>query len=319
MDISIEVMEKTLSTCYYGKNMKPSPGKSPEPFLHYLPYSKEDEKLGMVCTTAGSVEVGPCSAYPPFKNQHPAIFRSVVEGRALPEFHIIYITKGEGTYETEGRIYQVKPGSAIMLFPMMKHRYQPLFETGWHEFWVGFKGAYFDRLLEENILPRNRVFYEPGLHEQLISAFGGILEEVKAQKPLYQFRACSLIVSLLAEILARERRKEQPAPYQQIVEEAKSLMEIGISGGLNMTHISEQLGTSTSRLNEIFKTYTGMTPYQYFIHIKIRKAQELLEQKDLSIKEVAYRMGFEDQYHFSRLFKKKTGTSPLGWKKALGF
>jgi AraC-like DNA-binding protein len=58
-----------------------------------------------------------------------------------------------------------------------------------------------------------------------------------------------------------------------------------------------------------------MTPYQYYIHIKIHKAEELLQLEDISIKETAYRMGFDDQYHFSRLFKLKTGLTPSQWKK----
>jgi AraC-like DNA-binding protein len=39
-----------------------------------------------------------------------------------------------------------------------------------------------------------------------------------------------------------------------------------------------------------------------------------LEQQDISVKAAAYKMGFEDQYYFSRLFKNKTGVSPSEWK-----
>jgi AraC-like DNA-binding protein len=61
-----------------------------------------------------------------------------------------------------------------------------------------------------------------------------------------------------------------------------------------------------------------MTPYQYYIHIKIHKAEGIMEQEDIPVKEVAYKMGFEDQYYFSRLFKNKTGLSPSAWKKFIG-
>lgn len=61
-------------------------------FLHYLPYSEEDEKLGMVCTTAGDIDA------PPNKNAHPVIFREVAEGRTLPEFQLVYISSGEGIF-----------------------------------------------------------------------------------------------------------------------------------------------------------------------------------------------------------------------------
>jgi len=92
-------------------------------------------------------------------------------------------------------------------------------------------------------------------------------------------------------------------------------MESNIFSAINLSAISDKLGISTSRLNEIFKTYTSMTPYQYYIHIKIHRAESFLEQEELSVKEVAYKMGFDDQYYFSRLFKNKTGISPSDWKK----
>ncbi len=74
-----------------------------------------------------------------------------------------------------------------------------------------------------------------------------------------------------------------------------------------------RLGVSPSHLNAVFKSYTAMTPYQYFISIKIRKAKELLESGALPIKEVAFRLGFDDPYYFSRLFRKKTGVAPSRW------
>ena len=70
---------------------------------------------------------------------------------------------------------------------------------------------------------------------------------------------------------------------------------------------------NAAMLNEVFKAYTAMTPYQYFIGIKIHKAKELLERGGSAIKEVAYRLGFKDEYYFSRLFKSKAGVSPSRW------
>ncbi|MDR2630868.1 MAG: AraC family transcriptional regulator [Spirochaetaceae bacterium] len=288
-----------------------------EAILHYLPFSEEDEKLGMVCTTVGNVEVPPGVEYPPHKNEHPAIFRNVSEGRTLPNFHIIYITNGKGIFETEGKSYTVSPGSVFFLLPGIKHRYKPVLEIGWHEYWVGFQGKNFSKLLEEGLLSREHVFSEPGLHDSIIAIFNMIIDEVNLQAPLFQLKVCAGILSLIAEILTRSRRKDQINNYQMIVEKAKSLMEENVSKAINLPDISEQIGLSTSRFNEIFKTYTSMTPYQYYMQLKIKKAADLLEQKNTSIKEVAYRLGFEDQYYFSRFFKKKTGATPSAWRKLI--
>jgi AraC-like DNA-binding protein len=260
-------------------------------------------------------DVAPNTVYPPKKNDHPVLFRSVAEGRTLQDFQIVYITKGQGTFNAEGNTYTVKPGSMLLIMPGMRHSYKPVFETGWQEYWVGFNGSFFTKLVREGILSKEHLFFDVGLHEQYLNIFDQIFEEVRAQRPLYQFKAGIGVMMLLGEILTHERRKEQPNYYQKIVEKAKYLMEFNVYGVINLPSIAEQIGISPSRLNEIFKTYTAMTPYQYYIHIKILKAERLLEQPDVSVKEVAFRLGFDDQYYFSRLFKNKTGVTPSRWKQ----
>jgi AraC-like DNA-binding protein len=291
--------------------------KNREFFMRYITYSREDEKLGMICTNAGFTRVKPYAVYPPNINAHPAAFRKIAEGRILPEFQIAYIAGGEGIFEAEGLSYRVVPGSVLIMFPGRRHRAKPIFEIGWDEYWVSFNGPFFTRMIEEGILSRDRVFFEMGLNNRILAIYDDIYEEVTAQRPLYQLKACSSILSLIAEILSRTRRMVQPEYYEVIVEKAKCLMELNIYGAINMSRISEQIGISASKLNSIFKTCTSMTPYQYYINIKIHKARSLLEE-NLSVKETAWRMGFDDQYHFSRLFKNKTGVSPSFWKKYTG-
>jgi AraC-like DNA-binding protein len=293
--------------------MKLQTGENSESFMRYITYSREDQKMGMMCTNAGFTKVKPYTVYPPNIDAHPVAFRKIAEGRILPEFQIAYIADGEGTFEAEGITYKVVPGSVLIMLPGRRHRAKPILEVGWDEYWVGFQGPFFTKMIEEGILGGD-VFFEMGLHNHLLSIYDNIYEEVVTQRPLYQLKACSAILSLTAEILGRNRCVVQHGYYEAIVEKAKCLMEMNIYGVINMSYIAEQIGISSSKLNDIFKIYTSMTPYQYYINIKIHKAQSLLEE-NISVKETAYRMGFDDQYHFSRLFKSKTGISPSKWRK----
>ena len=294
-------------------NNRSNPG---DYFFHYIPYSEEDEKLGMVCNAAGAMEVPPYTVYPPNENAHPVVFRDVAEGRTLREFQFVYISDGAGVFYAEGNTYRVQAGSMLVLLPGMKHAYQPLHETGWHEYWVGFTGSFFTGLVKEGILSKERIFFEIGLRDYVLSIFTHIFDEVRSQHPRYQVKACSQVFLLLAELLTCERKKEPTnySQYQQIVERVKCLMEANIcKKSIDIPSIAQTIGISPSRLNEIFKLYTAMTPYQYYIQIKINKACRLLEQTDLSIKEAAFTLGFDDQFYFSRLFKQKTGIPPSGW------
>lgn len=282
-------------------------------FFRYLTYSREDAKWLLVCTDAGRNEIGPFTAYPPHKSGHPGPFKTVAVGRTLNEYQIVYITKGKGSFATEGREYLIGPGSVLFLFPGIGHVYKPDFEIGWTEYWVGFRGPYADHLLKEGFLSTERPFYEIGLQNAILSTFSGIFDLVRDQEPLYQIRASSLALCLVAEILARERKAGQFSHSERLVQMAKFQMEENIYGEIDLRGICEELGVSPSHLNEVFKAYTSMTPYQYYISIKIHKAKELLERGDSPIKEVAFRLGFKDEYYFSRLFKSKAGVSPSRW------
>lgn len=283
-------------------------------FFRYLTYGDEDEKWQMVCTDAGYSEVQPYTLYPPEKDGHPRAFQYVAVGRTLNEYQIIYVTKGQGVFQSQGKRYRVVPGSVFMVFPGVKHYYKPVYEIGWVEHWVGFKGKYFDQLVEKGIISPSHPFYEIGLQNNILDIFSFIIEEVKGQKPLYQAKTSARILTLVSDIISLERRKSQPNQSEKLVEQAKFLMEENIYDDIDLNSIAERLGVSTSRLNEVFKTYTSLTPYQYYIHIKMHMAKILLEEGDLSVKEVAFKLGFQDQYHFSRLFKSKTGLAPSQWK-----
>jgi AraC-like DNA-binding protein len=293
--------------------MPPRESDSKSGFFRYLTYSEEDEKWQLVCTDAGHSEIGPHTAYPPDKKGHPGPFQSVAVGRVLSEYQIVYITRGRGSFESAGRSFAVEPGSIMLLFPGLAHAYKPDYEVGWTEYWVGFRGPYADHLRREGFLSPDRPFFELGLQNGLLEAFTGIFELVREQEPLYQIRASSRLLGLVADILARERKAAQFSHSEELVQKAKFFMEENIYGEINLNAICETLGVSGSHLNEVFKAYTSMTPYQHFISIKIHKAKELLERGDASIKEIAFRLGFKDEYYFSRLFKSKAGVSPSRW------
>ena len=285
-------------------------------FFRYLTYSEEDEKWQLVCTDAGHNEIGPYTAYPPYKKGHPGPFKSVAVGRTLNEYQIIYITKGQGSFETGGKSFAVAAGRDHDALPGCRPCLQARItksagpSIGWD-----LRGPYADHLRREGFLSPDRPFYDVGLRNGLLAAFTEIFELVREQEPLYQIRASSLVLGLVADILARERKAVQYSHSEQLVQKAKFLMEENIYGEINLGGICEALGVSSSHLNEVFKAYTAMTPYQYFISIKMHKAKELLERGDSAIKEVAFRLGFKDEYYFSRLFKRKAGVSPSRWSE----
>jgi len=84
---------------------------------------------------------------------------------------------------------------------------------------------------------------------------------------------------------------------------------------LTREQLAEYAGLSPSRFHAIFQEATGIAPMQYVQRLRLRRAQELLLATDLSIKQIADAIGFNDPFHFSRLFKRDAGVSPRAYRR----
>lgn len=99
------------------------------------------------------------------------------------------------------------------------------------------------------------------------------------------------------------------------VTRALKLMQKNARDNLAVDEISRILGLSNEHFIRLFRTEIKLTPYQYMLRLKIEGASGLLISTTKSIGEIAEWFGFENQFHFSRCFKKCTGISPLEYRK----
>lgn len=82
-----------------------------------------------------------------------------------------------------------------------------------------------------------------------------------------------------------------------------------------LSHFAKTLGTTASKLNELAKLHAGKTAQNVIYGLITSEAKRLLTYGDLSIKEVAYQLGFNDPFYFSNFFKKQTSFSPKSYKE----
>ncbi|MDR2499460.1 MAG: helix-turn-helix domain-containing protein [Treponema sp.] len=99
------------------------------------------------------------------------------------------------------------------------------------------------------------------------------------------------------------------------VTRALHLMQKNVRKNLGVDEIARLLALSTGHFIRIFRSEIKLTPYQYLLRLKIEGASGLLISTTKSIGEIAEWFGFENQFHFSRCFKKCTGVSPMEYRK----
>jgi AraC-like DNA-binding protein len=90
-----------------------------------------------------------------------------------------------------------------------------------------------------------------------------------------------------------------------------------ISYQLNVEELSDIAHVTKPYFIKLFKHEFGISQIQYINGKKVERAQLLLFTTNMTIKEVAYTLGFSDQNYFIRMFRKMTGTTPQEYRKRL--
>jgi AraC family transcriptional regulator of arabinose operon len=84
---------------------------------------------------------------------------------------------------------------------------------------------------------------------------------------------------------------------------------------LGLPELARAISLSVSRCHELFKHALGLSPTAYLRRRRMARAESLLLGTDLKVREIAQRCGWQDEFHFSRLFKKHHGASPLSYRQ----
>ena len=98
------------------------------------------------------------------------------------------------------------------------------------------------------------------------------------------------------------------------VEKILQMMREDVRGELSLAELAQSVNLSVWRLSHIFKTDVGMPPIRYLKLLRMERAKVLLETSYLSVKEIAFRVGLNDESHFVRDFKTTFGSTPTSYR-----
>lgn len=96
----------------------------------------------------------------------------------------------------------------------------------------------------------------------------------------------------------------------------KDFLNAQITEKFKMDTLCKHVSKSESQTIRIFKKAYGITPYNYVLNKKISLAKKLIKNTNLSIKQIAEKLNFADEYYFSNFFKQKVGVTPTKYRKS---
>ncbi len=229
------------------------------------------------------------------------------------------IVRGSGRYVYEGSAYEIGPNDLLFIRPFERHRLE-LFSSSEH------LAVHFD--LSPDVQPRgaglDRQAYAVTIAEGqtlrpwtrldaddvAATLLEGVVDAFATGDPLDEATAGSRLLRVLLSLLRRHER-----PRDARFEAAAELINHELDGVWTADRLAGAVGLSSSQCRRLFVQWTGLTPMAYIRQKRVNRARRLLAEGELSIKEIAFRCGFADPLHFSRLFRKIDGLSPSQYRQ----
>jgi len=230
-------------------------------------------------------------------------------GPAIRQYYLIhYVLDGKGIFERQGIVYSPGKGSMFLIRPHESTFYKADIENPWSYIWIGFNGARAGELIEGSGFDKSPVVYSPSsafIFKNMISA-----SKMGQSAEIY---LCGLIFELFARL--KEENDVNTRTAQIYARRAESYIQSNYMYDISVAGIAKMLGIDRRYLYRLFVEYTGMSPQNYILKCRLRKAAEMLSRYDCTVGEAARSCGYKDMFNFSNMFKKEYGISPTEYKR----
>lgn len=234
-------------------------------------------------------------------------------------FH--YVISGRGTLDStapDGVTYkhQLTAGQGFLICPGQVNTYCADKNDPWKYVWVEFDGLRVAEYLDKAGLSASQPVFTPcsqPLGERVMEEMMYIASHTEAS-PLHLIGHLCLFLDALIQSSSSHREIKSGQLRDFYIHEAVNFIEQNYRRELTVEEIADVCKLNRSYFSKIFKEFTGCTPQEFIIRLRLTKATDLMKLTNDSIGEIAAQCGYPNQLHFSRAFKKRYGISPREWR-----
>lgn len=241
-------------------------------------------------------------------------FKPFKKHTAGNHYLLIYVAKGQGWYSVINQTFQVTENDFFVLSHELAVRLGSSVDNPWSIYWAYFSGTQAANMVlhlmgKNNIAPRQA---KPLVGR--VAQFNDILHHLELLENIENLvyansRFYSFLCSFRLTVLSAKKHAKKDGVIQSI-----EFMRENIHGTVTLEELAKVAGLSVSHYCALFKKKTMQSPLNLYTSMKIQRACQMLQNRNQTIKSIAYDLGFFDQYHFSKVFKQFIGTSPKIFK-----
>jgi AraC-like DNA-binding protein len=263
-------------------------------------FNESRNSIDLTVYHCGKEECEPLHSYGPAVRDH---------------FLVHYVLEGLGTFYVDGKAYTVKKNQGFLICPNVITYYEADKQKPWTYTWVGFYGFRSEYYLKAaNISRANPIF--SCSHDS--TAAQHIIEMLRCCKSTIsnEVRLKGLLCLFLSELMGESSEKPLKEEKQKEIYIKKSIeyIEKNFSRNISINDMSKFIGLNRNYLSTLFKAILNISPQEFLIDYRMKKAEELLSNPELSISNIAFSVGYEDPLAFSKIFKKVKGCSPRKYR-----
>ncbi|MCX5661357.1 MAG: AraC family transcriptional regulator [Planctomycetota bacterium] len=242
-----------------------------------------------------------------------------VKPRFVPDYNLIYVTRGRVTWTIDGHPHPLVPGRLVFVPPAVRHH--ALSQT---------QRMTLGSVHVEVTLPGGRDVFEmlaPPRQQDVVqgSRLDGYLRAAMDEMQRTNDAMVHLMMPSWGRLIALELLRDNAdrgllahRPVEPIVLELLRELHSRIERPATLDELARWSGFSGQHLNRVFRRSLGVTPLRYLMRLRMERAAALLADGQWTVRAVATKLGFDDAYYFSRLFRQHMGRSPSRHRTATG-
>ena len=238
--------------------------------------------------------------------------------QSLDQALLIYCVKGVGWCELAGQLHTVRAGDLLVLPPGVPYTCGAHVANPWTIHWACALGENLPEYLDELGISAQAPLVWMGEDLQLARLFNEVLQTLESGTSfLNLLQASHALAHLLAvSIRHRHERTRDASDVVEKVAQGIIYMSEHLDQPLRVSALAALANLSQAHFSVLFKQQTGCSPREYLHLLRIHGACQLLRGSTLNVKEIASRLGYQDQFHFSRQFKAFQGLSPTEYRES---